>query len=793
MLKKPTEPSGLSIVHPLAETYAPLMVRTSRRQWLGAAVLLVVVALALTWPWLSGRVAVPWDAKAHFQAQAAFLAQSIQSGQSPFWTPYVFAGHPQIADPQSLIFSPAHLAVALFSNNPSFALIDAVSFASLVFGAFGILGFARDRQWHPAAALVAAIAFAFAGAAAWRIQHTGQIISLSYFPWALWMLERALRLSKARYGALAGFFSALFVLGPDQVAYLSLMTLAICVVGHWVSGPGRLARMRASLRPLTAGALVGGVIIIIPILMVLSFADGSNRAHISLKDAALGSVHPSNLLTFVISNLFGVIGPGEDFWGAPSQHWPYIVWSVLARNMVTFYMGLLPLAGLFACLAVPVIQRRIVLPLLAAMIFALLYALGDNTPFFGLVYKIAPGADLFRRPADALFIVGGVGALLAGFGIQGLLTGRSRLARIRPALLVAGLVLGLAYAGALGMAIWLDRLPMALREMMIAFGFILLTGAALVYGLRYAQSAPMRVAALFALVLGADLAWNIRPNDSTGLATTEYDPLDARSSNETLQILKARIVQSGDRRDRIEMTGLGFIWPNLGMVHQLEHVLGYNPLRLSHYSAAIGARDHVAGWDQRKLGTLFTSYRSPFANMLGLRFIACSVPLQMVDKALAENPLPLIARTKEGYIYENPDALPRVMVVPSAEIADQDEIVRTGRWPGTDFRRVAYVEPSAQRLPRRGPGGSARITAYENTRVEIAVDAPAGGVLVFNDVWHPWWFATIDGMPARMLRANGVFRALILPRDAKRVVFTFEPLRGLARRHFVKREQALAN
>ena len=51
-------------------------------------------------PWLSGVVTIPWDAKAQFFPQLSFLAQSLAHGESPLWTPYVFAGWPQIADPQ---------------------------------------------------------------------------------------------------------------------------------------------------------------------------------------------------------------------------------------------------------------------------------------------------------------------------------------------------------------------------------------------------------------------------------------------------------------------------------------------------------------------------------------------------------------------------------------------------------------------------------------------------------------------------------------------------------------------
>ncbi len=65
------------------------------------ATLIVVLAwLALSSPWLFGFVTIPYDAKAHFQAQIQFLSTALHTGQSPFWTPNVFVGTPQIADPQ---------------------------------------------------------------------------------------------------------------------------------------------------------------------------------------------------------------------------------------------------------------------------------------------------------------------------------------------------------------------------------------------------------------------------------------------------------------------------------------------------------------------------------------------------------------------------------------------------------------------------------------------------------------------------------------------------------------------
>src|SRR6476646_4615504 len=148
----------------------------------GAIGLYTVSFLALAWPWLSGAVEIPYDAASQFYPQLAFLARSLAAGQSPFWTPNVFAGWPQIADPQSLIFSPLHFVVALIDPTPSPRLADALVFAMLYAGGAGIIMLFRDRRWHAGGALVAALSFAFGGSAASRIQHIGQIDSLVFLP-----------------------------------------------------------------------------------------------------------------------------------------------------------------------------------------------------------------------------------------------------------------------------------------------------------------------------------------------------------------------------------------------------------------------------------------------------------------------------------------------------------------------------------------------------------------------------------------------------------------------------------
>src|SRR3954447_26824121 len=123
--------------------------------------LFALAFLVPSWPWLSGAVTVPYDAKSSVLPPIEFMAHAFASGGSPFWSPNIFAGWPNIADPQSMLASPLHVLLALPNKAPSVWANDVVTFACLFVGGLGIILYFHDRSWHRAGALVAALAFAF--------------------------------------------------------------------------------------------------------------------------------------------------------------------------------------------------------------------------------------------------------------------------------------------------------------------------------------------------------------------------------------------------------------------------------------------------------------------------------------------------------------------------------------------------------------------------------------------------------------------------------------------------------
>jgi hypothetical protein len=736
--------------------------------------MLALAALVIGWPWLSGRVTIPWDAKAGFLPQIQFMAQSLARGESPSWLPFAFSGHPQVADPQSMIFSPPYLLLALLDPAPSMWAVDATVLAVVLFGGAALMLWFRDQGWHWAGALIAALAFGYGASMAWRVQHVGQVLSLAYLPVTLLCLDRALARRSLLYGAAAGLAAAAMVLGRDQVAMLSVYLLAGFTVWRFFRADNPLAEARACLPPLVAGTVVGVALIAIPVTLSLLLAAESNRPAIDYIGAGRGSLHPALLISAFIPELFGPSGRMADYWGPPSFAWNAGVY--LAQNMGQVYLGAIPLLLLILGGLRGFLWEREVRFYTVACGAMLIYAFGWYTPAFRIVYEVLPGVHLYRRPADATFLIGALAAILAGYGVHRLFSGPPAAWERRHLTIAAGAVLA-AFAIGLGLALWLGKVaqvPLPLAAAALSFA-----GAALalaVAGPRMATK-PMLAAAILAAFTVADLAYNNGPNGATALPTAHYDVLDPATRNATIAFLRQKVVQNETRRDRIELAGLGFHWPNASLTHRLENTLGYNPMRLGLYSKATGAIDTSGLPEQREFAPLFPSYRSTLADLLGLRFIVTGVPVETMDRRLKPGDLKLLTRTDDGFIYENPRAMDRVLFATEARAADFSQMLRDGRWPDIDLRSTVLIEEAPASQPPRRPG-QARIVSYRNARVVVEADSTDGGWVVLNDLWHRWWSASVDGQPAQILRANVLFRAVAVPPGRHTVRFVFRPFSG---------------
>jgi hypothetical protein len=746
--------------------------------------------LLFSWPWLSGAVTIPYDAKAHFQPQLQFLANALHSGDSPFWTHNVFAGSPQIADPQSLIFSPAFL-LAYFDPAPSFRELDLYCFLLLGSAAISVLMFFKDRGWHPAGAAVAALAAAFGGSAIWRIQHIAQIEAFAFFMLCLWLLARALDRKSLLYGVLSGLAACGMVISPGQIALIGAYVLAGYTLHHWLSAPRFWTSVKETILPLFAGGVVATVLASGPILLSFLFLEGSNRPEIPFKEAARGALHPASLLTAVVPDLYGAHS-NLPYWGPASSEW-IASWLSMTENMGQIYIGALPILLLLAVgfMKGGVFSREIRFFSIAAT-FLFLYSLGRYTRFFTYFYYYLPGVDLFRRPSDATYALGGITSIVCGYLLHLYLSGTEPANRHK---IAVGSILATLFAVSLGVAAAHGHFYMAAKPVLLTIGIFTAGWLALDFVRLHAPRYGALTVAALAAFMTADLAINNGPNRSTAQKPSHYDEMRPDTKNETVAFLKSHLGQpaKSPRRDRVELVGLGFEWPNVSLIHNFDHTLGYNPLRLGEVVEGMGASENIAEAYQRDFTPLFPSYRSLMADLLGLRYIAIDRPIEKIDAKLKPGDLTLVVNTRSAYIYENPRALPRVLFAFDWQSANFEQMAKDGRWPlSFDPRRTVLLRSKQQNIaaahfrPVSLREATTTLDTYRNTEVQVTVDAPRPGFLVLNDVWHPWWFGTVDGKPADILRANVLFRAIQVPAGRHVVRFEFKPIEGAVKQIVAK-------
>ena len=392
---------------------------------------------------------------------------------------------------------------------------------------------------------------------------------------------------------------------------------------------------------------------------------------------------------------------------------------------------------------------------------------------------MVPGVPLFRRPADATFVFCALLAIVAGYLVHRWLTDTLppllRWQRAAEFSIVVALI-----GVSVGLALWVGVMQEAALPILWSIGFAAIAIAALVLSRRLAARSALAAAALLTVFGVADLGWNNAPNESTGLKPSQYDALRPDTADETITLLKAKLQAAAapDRRDRVELIGIAYHWPNIGLIHDFDHLFGHNPLRLIDFERATAAPDTVASADQRPFPPLMSSYRSVLENLFGVRFIAIGVPIEKIDPSLKPEDLALVLRTKDAYVYENPRALPRVLLATEWRKADFSTMIRDGGWPDVDPRRTVLLENAPAGVPEAAAAGAARILRYQNTDIAIEADAPGGGFVVLNDVWHPWWRASVDDKPADILKANVLFRAVVVPPGRHVVRFTFHPFSG---------------
>ena len=786
-----------------------------KRDWFIAALLIVLALFCAEATWLWQGAVVPWDSKNHFYPMFRHLAQSLAQGEIPLWNPYHFGGHPSVADPQSLLFTPTFFLLSLVMPDASMQSFDVFVFAHLGLGALGVVGLFARRKLSLEGALLAALIYMFGGSASARLQHTGMIISYSFIPLALLFLETTLFAKNWRLKYLnataCALFTILMALGRDQIAYFGCLLMASALIGHEMAS-GNKAKF--ILHNLLALLLIGVLVLIavgIPSLMTMQFISQSNRPGFSYGMAVTGSLAPINLVTLGAANFFGSLSPLYDYWGPSDSTISSGDWTDRAVDYL--FIGTLPCLLIFAqgFVRQSVLDKRARFVGLVTII-ALIYALGRYTPLFSLIFDHLPGVKLYRRPADATFILNFGLAMLAGFCLHGLRANMRAKTQAQSRTSLAFILAGLSALAIISCL--LLALVFSIKEQhglasLISLGetlCVFIPGAVLIMLARTPRWNHFAVLGLLALS-AVDLLWHNSANALNAEPISNYTIYATPQPKETeaLAVLRKDLAEhtQGADRPRVEILSLGGAWQNAAMTLGLEDTIGYNPLRISAYEDAVGSGENAGDFNLRHFPETFRGYTCRLAKLLGLGYLVIDRPIAKLPRHVPRPHATLLYQNDHLYVYRLPHPAARAYFADSAKAIDSEDVIANHTLPEFDRSHEMLVEQgdthviqnttliekdegddaektlltgANKTLPDNITNADVSIASYEANRVILSVDSDRPGFVVLHDLYYPGWEALVDDVPTPILRSNLLFRAVEVGTGHHVVRFVFNPL-----------------
>ncbi len=725
------------------------------RSDIAALGVLLLVILAFFWPLIFADQWIPrggGDLVSFLWPVYRFAARSLRAGVIPLWNPYLYSGAPFVADNQSGVFYPINLLTFALFGEPSYGMMEALVVFHVWLAGANMFALARGMGLCRPAALLGGVAFALSDLFVTHIGNPNLNATAAWLPLLLLLTHRALTRGSLGWAAGAGVVLAVAALaGHGQMLLFLALTLVFYLLyrlaADWRSF-GFAQDWRCGLRTLGLAALVVAVGVggaALTLLPAQEMAGHTGRGHLPYDEATRYSLPPQALIGLLAPGFYGR-GPA-GFWGSWDRvEVGYAGVATLVLAVVGVGYGLRSaksptLSSPFSILHSPCPTSFFVL----LVPLALLLALGCYTPFYKLLYRYAPTFNQVRAPARLILLVDLGLAALAAYGLDRLLLGE----KDRYAMWVG---LGTLLAGGMLLAVGVpqartvpppDRVLQAMASVIIAAGLLGLSGA-LVWLARWRR----RVAWLLPLLLAADLI---------GLGST----LEAEPNDPTLGFRHGEVVAFLQKdTDLFRIEGAAGVWqPDAAMVHGLYDIGGvYNPLGLAPYQAY--------RWAMGERG-------APLYNLLGVKYILAGKGQPPGDERLVS----VYTAAPEIDVYLNTAALPRALLVYRSQVvADHTaawEAIHAPEFAPTQTVILEQGEPLAT-----DPGDGERhisFVRYGLNRVELAVRTPVSGYLVLSDVYYPGWRATVDNMPAEVLRADYVFRAVLLPPGEHTLRMEFAP------------------
>lgn len=717
---------------PVVENHQPDWKHAWLRRFAAPAALLIIgvlfhwkLVLTNQYTWLEspdmGSLVMPW-----FQFQAG----EWHEGRFPLWDPNSWTGQPLIGQAQPGAAYPLNwLMFWMPLNDRGWLRQDVLHWYYVLIhflAALTCYALARELGRSRGASIVAGCIFSLGG----YVAYTDWPQMLNGAVWAPLVFLYLFRVARAERVWASSLLSGLFLGVAWLVGHHQLpLFVSIAAAIFWIAliASGKQPRARMAMLAFSAFAITG---------MTSAFQTLPTAEYGRQAVRWVGADEPEGL--------------GETV--AYELHKPYslkpisiigLVIPGIEHNAYDSYVGGVAVALALLGVILGWSDRRV--RWLAAMALGgILFALGPNSVFHGMLYAILPLVNKARVPAAGSVIFALGLAPLAAFGIDRLPLPESNWLSRRAGWILSGCAAVLLFAS---LFFYAARVPLAISDnRMVITAFAALLLAALLAAWRSGGiSARAGTVAALALVLF-----------ELGNVTDYWLPASAdRVHNPYLYKLAshfdvARYIKSQGEFARFTYDDKEIPY-NIGDWYGIE---AFNA-----YAASVPSNL----WAHEV-------FSQRVQDILGIRYYLGKAPSRPDQREVFHG--------QAGVnVYENPKAFPRVWSVHGArKVVGEKQARELLANPSFDARHEVFL--IGENPPRLGSceGDEVWMPHHEPNVLRIQAQMQCRGMVILTDTWFPGWYATVDGKRAKIERAYGVVRGVVVDPGNHTIEMRYRPL-----------------
>jgi len=591
------------------------------------------------------------------------------------------------------------------------------------------------------------------------------------FPLALGLLVRAIDRRSFKHFVWAGLIAGFLLLGHPILSFYAWMTLGIFgLVMLWNRrGEGTKATLQRFGGGMVTMATALGIasILLFPMYNYLrnySPRSGEGKGYAYAANYALNAPETVGLL--VGSYAGSDAADGQTYWGPNSL-----------KGNLEFGGALVLVLGITAVFALKGDRRRWGLG--SMMFLAWLYAMGDKTPFFKLIYTVVTPTRSFRAPSLSMFLFFTAALLLTALLLERILKGGPEGEAARKTTAV-GLLIGagaalvatlLAQVGGAATvyslfgpaqtpdpqgqqfyAAHLQALTANINTMVIA-GWLAIFCCALMWLAVRGAGKGWPAWGVLLLFLGLSTVDLLRADEPFVRAIpytqvfpdpASYDPLKALLGPGERVLPSDHVIPQGHLA-----------------TYGIPEVFGYhgNELRWYDFATQRAFRDNAVATDEKEYnGYLLQLMTSPLGRALSIRVAilpATDIPITGWQR---------LGGNSDESVYRSLNALPGGAVLSHLVVEPDSMKVVQALWtPGIDISTIGFLADSVPGLGAGGGKGTFKWVSEgsDSVAVDVTNDGPA--LFLLSRTWHPYWQATVDGQAAQAVRTDYTLIGVPLP------------------------------